>query len=381
MSNHEEIKAGQVSDVYFERAKQILESKGIDRSVILESQAKRLSHGDWGIFSGLQEVLELLEDMPVDVWALPEGTLFNAQEPVLLVKGNYSDLSTYQTALLGLICQPSGISTKAARCVISADGRPVYSFGARRMHPAIAPMIERAAYIGGCAGVSSGVAADYLNIEPVGTIPHGLIMIMGDSASAMLAFDEVIDKSVPRVAIVDTFGDEKFEALENAELTDSNIYAVRLETPSSRRGDMLQIAKEVRWELDIHGYQNIKIMISGGLDEEGIPTLNSVADEYGVDTPISNAAVIDFSLGIVEMEGEPVAKRGMQSGAKQLYICEKCGSRVVRLFSHSDEKCSQCNEQMLPQLVQVLKDGKIEIELPTSQQIRERVLRQLPKQL
>jgi nicotinate phosphoribosyltransferase len=375
----EKIRAGRCTDVYFERTRQILEAKGVEKRVTMEACARRLPRGDWGVFCGLDEALALLEGVPVDLWALPEGTLFRAGEPVLLVSGNYEEFCVYETALLGCICQASGIATQAARCALAAQGRPVISFGARRMHPTIAPMIERAAYIGGCAGVSTIPAAELLGEEPVGTIPHALILVLGDSTSATLAFDEVIEKSVERVALVDTFGDEKFEALENVELLDANIYAVRLDTAASRRGDMLAIAKEVRWELDIHGYRDVKIFISGGLDEGDLPVLNEVADAYGVGTAISNARSIDFGLDIVEIEGEPVAKRGKESGAKQLYVCRACHKRVITLFSEELSACPECGGEVEPQLVPFLKQGELVRELPSPQEIREYVQSQLPE--
>ena len=377
LANPEEIKAGRVTDVYFERAKEILNAKSQDASVAFEALVKRMELDGWGIFCGLDSVLDLLEGLPIDLWALPEGSMFYEREPVLLIRGQYRELSTYQTAIMGFICQTSGVASSAARSVISAAGRPVYSFGARGMHPGIAPAIERAAYIGGCAGVSSSIAAAELGIEPVGTLPHGLVLIMGDSASAMLAFDEVIDKKINRVAIVDTFGDEKFEALENAELLDTNIYAVRLETPSSRRGDMLEIAREVRWELSTRGFDDIKILISGGVDEDNIPELNEVADEYGVDTPISNAPVIKFSLGVVEVNGEAIAKRGTESGAKQLYVCTECKTRFVTLFSEDQMNCPTCNAAAIPQLAKLLDQGRVVTESQSPKVIRDFVLKQL----
>lgn len=381
MATPEEIRAGRVTDAYFTRTQQILDAKEIDKQVVIEAQTKKMSYGDWGIFCGIHEAVHLLEGLPCDLWALPEGTLFRAHEPALLISCNYRQFAVYETALLGLLCQASGIATKAARCVIAAQGRPVWSFGVRRLHPAIAPMIDRAAFIGGCQGVSCVLAADLLGEEAVGTIPHALILVMGDSESATLAFDEIIDKRIKRVALVDTFGDEKFEALENAELLSGNIYAVRLDTPSSRRGDMLEIAREVRWELDIHGYQNVKIFISGGLDEELIPPLNAVADAYGVGTAISNARVIDFALDIVEIEGDPIAKRGKESGAKQLYACQKCGQRTVRLFKEELKRCPTCGGRVEPQLVQFLSKGRLIRELPSAQEVRRFVLEHLPKGL
>ncbi len=377
----EEIRAGRSTDIYFERTREILEAKGVEKRVAMEACARKIPCGDWGVFCGLEEALALLEGAPVDLWALPEGTLFRAGEPVVLLRGNYREFCVYETALLGCLCQASGIATQAARCVLAAQGRPVISFGARRMHPTIALMIERAAFIGGCAGVSTTPAAELLGEDPVGTIPHALILVLGDSASATLAFDEVIDKAVERVALVDTFGDEKFEALENVELLDANIYAVRLDTAASRRGDMLAIAKEVRWELDIHGYEDVKIFISGGLDEADLPVLNEVADAYGIGTAISNARVIDFGLDIVEIEEEPIAKRGKESGAKQLYVCRACRERVIALFSTELTECPECGDEVEPKLVQFLKQGELVQDLPSPQEICEYVQSQLPNSI
>ena len=105
----------------------------------------------WALLAGLEEELYLLKHLPVKV-AMKEGTVFYPCEPVIEIEGLYQDFCVYETALLGLICQASGIATKAARFKRLAGERPVISFGARRMHPALAPMIERNAFIGGCDG-------------------------------------------------------------------------------------------------------------------------------------------------------------------------------------------------------------------------------------
>src|SRR3712207_8610010 len=90
-----------------------------------------------------------------EVRAVPEGTICRPHEPVLTLTGPYGAFAEHETALLGLLCQASGIATGAARCRIAAEDRPVISFGARRMHPAIVPMIERSAFLGGCDRVRS----------------------------------------------------------------------------------------------------------------------------------------------------------------------------------------------------------------------------------
>jgi nicotinate phosphoribosyltransferase len=387
LASPEQIKSGRVTDIYFLHAQRILATKGIDKRVRLEvTLKKRFPEGwDWGVLCGLEEVLTLLQDLPCDLWALPEGTIVHVNEPVLVIETSYRAFSVYETAVLGLLCQASGIATKAARCAKAAAGRPIYSYGVCRVHPAIAPMVDRAAYIGGCEGVSSVVGAELLGIEPFGTIPHALILVLEDSTTASLMFDEVIDKSVKRVVLIDTFGDEKFEALENAELLKGNIDAVRLDTPSSRRGDMLEIAREVRWELDTHGYENVKIFISGGIDEDVIPQLNEVADAYGVGTAISNARVCDFAMDIVEMQQpggqwEPTAKRGTRSGAKQLHLCDECGHREVYRWGREPRECPKCLAKWEPRLKRYLEHGKLIQTLPTPQEVRHYVLEQLSKQ-
>ena len=122
-----------------------------------------------------------------------------------------------------------------------------------------------------------------------------------------------------RVALIDTLQDEKFEAIRVAEALGKDLYAVRLDTPSSRRGDFFQILSEVRWELDIRGFEHVKILASGGIDEYEILKLNSLVDGYGVGTSIANAPVLSFALDIMEIEGQPMAKRGKRSGAKQVW--------------------------------------------------------------
>ena len=106
-----------------------------------------------------------------------------------------------------------------------------------------------------------------------------------------------------RVALIDTLQDEKFEAIRVAEALGKDLYAVRLDTPSSRRGDFFQILSEVRWELDIRGFEHVKILASGGIDEYEILKLNPLVDGYGVGTSIANAPVLSFALDIMEIEG------------------------------------------------------------------------------
>jgi nicotinate phosphoribosyltransferase len=152
-ASSKEIKEGNITDVYFTRTLEILKAKKIDKRVKVEFIAKKLPPGwDWAVFTGVEECLEVLKDLKVTVRSMREGTIFNPSQPVLELEGMYSEFGLYETALLGLICQASGIATKAARLKKLSGGRLLISFGARRMHPSLAPMIERSAFVGGCDG-------------------------------------------------------------------------------------------------------------------------------------------------------------------------------------------------------------------------------------
>lgn len=374
-----QIKDGLVTDVYFERTKKILEAKGIDKEVRAEFITKGLpDKWPWAILAGMEECLTLLKDLPVNVRAMKEGTVFHHYEPVLEIQGKYLDFGMYETAILGFLCQASGVATMAARCRLAAGERQVLSFGARRMHPTIAPMVERNAYIGGCDGVAVGLGARLVDQEPVGTMPHALILIMGDTVEATKAFHEVIDKKVKRVSLVDTFNDEKFETLNVARAMGKNLFAVRLDTPGSRRGDFLRIMEEVRWELDLRGFKHVKLFLSGGLDEYQILKYNAFADGYGVGTSISSAPVVDFSMDIIEIDSQPLAKRGKMSGPKKVLRCKKCFASKISPLKKAVGLC-QCGGKFENILVPMISKGTLKRPLPKAEHIRKHVLKQLDK--
>jgi nicotinate phosphoribosyltransferase len=375
----EQIKDGQVTDVYFERTEKILKAKGINKEVRAEVLAKGLpSNWQWGVFAGVEECAELLKILPVEARLLKEGTIFENYQPVMEIRGKYLDFGKYETSLLGLLCQASGIATMAARCRKAAGDRRLLSFGARRLHPTIAPMVERSAYIGGCDGVAVGMGASLVGIEPSGTIPHALVLIMGNTVEATKAFHEVIDPHVNRVSLIDTFNDEKIEAINVAKALGKNLFGVRLDTPGSRRGNFIRIMDEVRWELDLRGFKDVKIVLSGGLDEYQILKYNRLADVYGVGTAISTAPVIDFSMDIVEVDGNPVAKRGKKSGSKKVMRCQECMSTYV-IPAHEKSPSCKCGGNPEDILASFSTNGKIHAQLPKPDEIRDFVLKQLEK--
>jgi len=372
----EDILEGKITDVYFIKTLKVLKSKGINPVVKAEFIAKNLPNGwKWGIFAGLEEVLYLLQKLPIKLKAMKEGTVFYPYEPVMEIEGHYQDFCIYETAILGLICQASAVATKAARFKKLAQHRLVVSFGARRMHPILAPMIERNAYIGGCDAVAVVKSGEIIGEDPIGTMPHSLIICIGSTVEALKAYDEVLEPNFKRVALIDTFNDEKFEAINVAEVLGKKLFAVRLDTPSSRRGNFYKILQEVRWELDLRGFKHVKLFVSGGIQEEDVTLLNPLVDAYGIGTSISNAPVIDYSMDIIEIKGKPIAKRGKCSGSKRVVRCRNCKNRKVIPLSWK-QKCD-CGEEFEDLLIPVLEYGNILLEKEPPSKIRNKTLQEI----
>ncbi len=387
-ASDEEIRSGETTDIYFVRAKQVIEAKGLDKvSIVADVTPGKLPcKWPWGILCGIEEEARLFEAIHVDVYAMPEGSIFHhedfrgVREPVVRIEGPYGEFCNYETPMLGLICQASGVATRAARVRKAAGEKTLVSFGIRRMHPALSPMIDRAGYIGGFDAVSSLSGAKLVGVKPVGTMPHALIIVFGDQVKAWKAFDEIMPPEVPRIALVDTYSDEKMEAIMAAEALKERLYAVRLDTPASRKGDFAELIREVRWELDLRGFSNVKIFVSGGLDEQNIGELRKAgADGFGVGTSVSNAPTIDFAMDIVEVDHRLCAKRGKMGGKKQVWRCKKCLTDLVLPFDKSQPKCPSCGSETEAMLKPLIRNGEIVAKLPRPDEIREYVLEQITK--
>lgn len=378
IASEEDILSGLVTDVYFVRTRDILRAKNIRKKVRMEFHVVKLPKNyEWAVFAGLEEALYVLRGKPVTVYAMPEGTLFKPGEPLMIIEGYYDDFAVYETALLGILRHYSSVATKAARIKRLAMNKTVLFFGLRAAHPAMAPMLDRAAYIGGVDAVSGVASSKYLGLRPQGTMPHALIIVFGNQVEAWKAFDEVAEPSVPRIMLVDTFYDEREEALMAAKLLGERLYGVRLDTPSSRRGSMRLIVEEVRWTLDIHGYKNVKIVVSGGTDEKEIVELRDIVDAFGVGTSIAMPPSVDISADIVEVFEDgawrPVTKRGKLPGAKQVYRKRPGLNDVVTLL----EKPGDIPDGYTPLLRKYIDNGELVESLPDINSIRNYVLEQL----
>ncbi len=306
-----EIMEGWTTDIYFIKTREILRSMGLaGKPAVAEVFA-----GKSGVFAGSAEVKNILSGTGVEMWSLPEGEAFAAREVVMRIAGPYDSFGIYETALLGVLASSSGWAT-AARVVKEAAGDSrVICFGARHVHPAVAPVMERAALVGGVDGCSCILGAKLAGLEPSGTIPHSAFLIAGDTVEVALAYRRVMPGGTPVVMLVDTFKDEAEESIRVASALGGELAAVRLDTASERGGVTPGLVREIRARLDQAGHGNVQILASGGITPERIPGLIAAgAAAFGVGSYISGASAIDMTMDIKEVDGRPVAKRGRIPG-------------------------------------------------------------------
>jgi nicotinate phosphoribosyltransferase len=310
--------SGDSADVYFRRAEEILAGEGLDPVVTMEvfSRAE-------GILCGVDEAKVLLASVLAEsgeeheVEALSDGDAFAPKEVVMRVKARYRAFGLYETAILGMLAQSTGWTNAARECVAAAAPQPVISFGARHVHPHVTDTLDYAAIVGGCVGASTPAGARLAGLAPTGTMPHSLVLVIGDTVRAAEAFDRHVAEDVPRIVLVDTFKDEAEESLRVAHALGDRLYGVRLDTPSERGRVTADLVMEVRARLDLDGFGKVKIIVSGGLTPDRIfyfKDAGAPVDYFAVGSYISGASPIDFTGDLKEIDGKPIAKRGRIPG-------------------------------------------------------------------
>ena len=310
-ATHEEILGAATTDVYFVRTYDVLDGMGLlDVPVTAEIFCRRD-----GILAGADEVRGLLTDKMVEVWALPEGSPMKNKEVVMRIKGSYREFGVFETTILGFMASSSGWATAAREAKDAACDKQVICFGSRHVHPAVAPVMERAALVGGCDGVSCILAAKLAGRQPQGTMPHALILIAGDTVRAAMAYHKFMPDGAPRIVLVDTYKDETEESLRVAEALGNDLFGVRLDTPGERGGVTPDLVQELRQRLDQAHFNHVRILASGGLNPERIRILAAAGvDSFGVGSYISGAAPIDMTMDLKEVDGKPWTKRGRIPG-------------------------------------------------------------------
>lgn len=270
-----------------------------------------------------------------DAFALPEGTIFFPDEPLLRITAPIAEAQLVETGLLSIVHFQTLIASKAARVTSAAAGRPVVEFGSRRAHGIEAGVLAaRAAFIGGCDGTSNTFAGHRFGIPVYGTQAHSWIMAHADEAEAFRDFLDVFPEQ--STLLVDTY--DVRAAVEKIVAIGRKPRGIRLDS-----GNVLADSQWARERLDAAGWTDVQIFASGDLDEDRIKALlhsGARLDAFGVGTALSTSADapyigVIYKLVEVEEHGQ-VRSAAKFSEAKKTYP----GRKQVFRFAGDDGRLS-----------------------------------------
>lgn len=297
------------------------------------------------------------------VRAVPEGTVVFPHEPILEVEAPISEAQLAETFMLNQITLQTTLATKAARCRHAADGRAVVDFALRRAQGVDAGMkLARMCGLVGLAGTSNVAGSDRYGVSASGTMAHAFVQAHRDETDAFRAFARRFGDAT--VLLVDTY--DSHRGIEHAVQVASEcrrngvtIRGIRLDS-----GDLAELARHARRRLDDAGFGEMKVLVSGGLDEHEIHRLlakeRAPIDGFGVGSALGvsdDAPVLDSVYKLVAYDGRPVRKT---SAGKQIWPAAK---QVWRAPDWSEDTLALAVEppprpQYRPLLVEVMRDGR-----------------------
>ena len=324
-----------------------------------------------------------------DVDAMPEGTMFFANEPIIRVTAPLPEAQLVETRLINILHFQSLVASKAARMVLAAPGKQLVDFGLRRAHGAEAGlMAARASYLAGFAGTATVLARKDFGIPIFGTMAHSFIQAHDGETAAFSAFARSRPDNL--VLLIDTYDTEAAARkvvklapyLKRAGII---VHGVRLDS-----GDLIELSKHVRRILNDGGLQDVTIFASGGLDEDELARMmdaNAPIDGFGVGTSLttsSDAPALDCAYKLQEYAGIPRRKRSVGKatwpGRKQVWRSFGEDGRMT-----GDVLALQDDQQVgEPLLIPVMRHGQRLASPPTLAGIRKKAadgLAQLPNSL
>ena len=336
------------TDLYELTMMQVYVERGLTAEAVFELAPRSLPHG-WNflIAAGLERVIEALQTLQFedddlvylaglpqfderfiaylrdfrfdgDLYAVPEGTVVFPHEPLVQVVAPLPQAQLIETLILNQISFATLIASKASRAVIAAGGKPVIEFGGRRAHGAEAAVeAARAAWIGGFDATSSVEAGRRYGIPVTGTMGHSFILAHDDETDAFRAFAQRYPGTTLLVDTYDTaIGVERVAQLATTE-TAGRIGAIRIDS-----GDLEAESRRAHTRLDAAGLSDVRIIVSGGLDEHRVAALVAAGapiDAYACGTAIvapSDAPALDTAYKLVAYDGRDRAK--FSSGKRSL---------------------------------------------------------------
>lgn len=316
-----------------------------------------------------------------DIYAMPEGTVAFAEEPIMRITAPIIEAQIIETYLLSTINFQTLIATKASRIVHAARGRDVIDFGTRRAHgPQAGILAARACFIGGCKGTSNIFAAYKLGIPAMGTIAHSWVMAFEKEQNAFHKFYKIFPDNTN--LLIDTY--DTLTGAKHAATIGRKLIGVRIDS-----GDLVKLSKRVRKILDNKGLRHVKIIASGDLNEERIDYLlrnDASVDSFGVGTEMvtsKDAPALGGVYKLVELEhnNKSIPKMKFSKdkitypGKKQVYRSfDKYGNFTADVIGLEDE-----NNKGAPLLIQAIKKGKLYYKLPSIHEIQENAINNLSR--
>jgi nicotinate phosphoribosyltransferase len=322
-----------------------------------------------------------------EVHAMPEGTIFFPNEPILRVTAPLPEAQLVEARLINIVHFQSLIASKAARMVLAAPDKLLVDFGLRRAHGAEAGlMAARASYIAGFAGTATVLAAKLFDIPLFGTMAHSYIQAHDSETLAFERFAHARPQGL--VFLIDTYDTEaaarKVVALApRLKAAGIDVSGVRLDS-----GDLIALSKSVRRILDDAGLVEVTIFASGGLDEDQLMAMakaKAPIDGFGIGTSLttsSDAPALDCAYKLQEYAGSPRRKhstgKATLPGRKQVWRrYGPDGSMAGDMLSAEDD--AQPGE---PLIHQVMGAGKrLTPTLNESRAHAEREFQRLPEPL
>lgn len=363
--------------------------------------------------AGLEQVLELLENLRFspdelawldrtgrfgadlidylarfrfsgEVHAMPEGTVFFANEPILRVTAPLPEAQLVETRLINVLHFQSLIASKAARMVLLAPRKLLVDFGLRRAHGAEAGlMVARASYIAGFAGSATLLAEKVFGIPAFGTMAHSFIQSFDSESAAFEAFARARPKGL--VLLIDTYDTEaaarKVVALApKLRQQEIDIRGVRIDS-----GDLVTLSKDVRRILDDGGLAETTIFVSGGIEEEELAAFareGAPIDGIGIGTSLatsSDVPALDCAYKLQEYAGLPRRKRSAGKatwpGRKQVWRRYDADGRMLLDVLSTQEDVHEGEPLIGP----VMQDGRRIGPRPSLQEIRKHARQQLDR--
>jgi nicotinate phosphoribosyltransferase len=306
-----------------------------------------------------------------DVWAMAEGRIAFAGEPLLEVTAPLPEAQLIETFLLNRVTYETTIASKAARCVIAAAGRDTVDFSFRRTHGIEAGIdVARLSAMVGFAATSNVEAARRFGLVAAGTMAHSYIEAFRSEAEAFRAFAEDFPGRV-------TFLVDTYDTIAGVRTAIAVIQQLRLEGRLGVRldsGDLAALSVKARRLLDRAGLRHVRVFASGSLDELMIDELvrgGAPIDAFGVGTKMGVSAdypYLDTAYKLVRYEDRPVMKLSRDKvsapGRKQVFRRSSPFSDVIGLH---DEPVPAGRDRLLEPL---MTNGKRKSSRPPLSQSR-----------